>query len=320
MDKIQQYFTNELNEPSAEKREIVQSLWSNYGEIVRYFLPICQTTVIVKHICPPANQQHPRGWDTPRSHQRKLRSYQVESQFYRDYALRCDNHCKVPKCLGRFNDTSTQFVVLEDLDQSGFHLRLTHANLQQIGSVIRWLAYFHGLFMHQPAPSLWQNGTYWHLQTRPDELAAMENSALKMAAAQIDQRLYGASHQTLLHGDAKLANFCFSRQNAISAVDFQYVGKGIGVVDLAYFLGSCLTGPQLEKYGDELLNYYFECLSSALKHYGNDTVFTDIEELWRGLYCFAWADFERFLRGWSPEHIKINDYMTRQSELALAQL
>ena len=43
----------------------------------------------------------------------------------------------------------------------------------------------------------------------------------------------------LAHGDAKVANFCFTNdQHAVAAVDFQYVGGGIGTQDVIYFLGS----------------------------------------------------------------------------------
>ena len=27
-----------------------------------------------------------------------------------------------------------------------------------------------------------------------------------------------------------------------------------------------------------------------------------------GIYALAWADFQRFVKGWSPEHWKINEY------------
>jgi Ser/Thr protein kinase RdoA (MazF antagonist) len=63
-------------------------------------------------------------------------------------------------------------------------------------------------------------------------------------AAVIDQVLNNCSYQTIVHGDAKLANFCFSKEGAVSAVDFQYVGGGCGMKDVAYFLGSCLTGKE----------------------------------------------------------------------------
>jgi len=33
---------------------------------------------------------------------------------------------------------------------------------------------------------------------------------------------------------------------------------------------------------------------------------------WDELWAYAWADFYRFLAGWSPEHLKINRYMQSQ--------
>ena len=70
----------------------------------------------------------------------------------------------------------------------------------------------------------------------------MKDSPLKENAFLIDEKLYQSSFKTIVHGDAKLANFCFTKDGCRSAaVDFQYVGGGCGMKDVAYFLGSCLT-------------------------------------------------------------------------------
>jgi len=36
-----------------------------------------------------------------------------------------------------------------------------------------------------------------------------------------------------------------------------------------------------------------------------------LEKEWRSLYRVAWADFHRFIKGWSPSHWKINTYSER---------
>ena len=64
--------------------------------------------------------------------------------------------------------------------------------------------------MGNAATGLWPAGTYWHLETRPDELDAMPDGPLKNSAAMIDRRLNKATYKSLVHGDAKVANFCFS--------------------------------------------------------------------------------------------------------------
>ena len=82
--------------------------------------------------------------------------------------------------------------------------------MADVKNCLFWLATFHATFMNNSAEGLWDVGTYWHLATRPDELASMEDGKLKNAAAAIDQMLNNCKFQTLVHGDAKLANFCFA--------------------------------------------------------------------------------------------------------------
>ena len=132
----------------------------------------------------------------------------------------------------------------------------------------------------------------------------MGEGPLKDYAHLVDQKLSSAKFQTILHGDAKLANFLFS-QNRVSAVDFQYTGAGIGIKDLAYFCSSIFNETELFKTETQILDKYF----SELKRLGANE---ELISTWRELYPYAWFDFYRFLAGWSPEHYKINKYIKFQ--------
>ena len=121
--------------------------------------------------------------------------------------------------------------------------------------------------------------------------------------------------KTLVHGDAKLANFCFSETGEVAGVDFQYVGGGCGMKDLAYFTGSCLSEEDCEQLEAKIIDTYFTYF-----HKANAKTHHELEQEWRGLYPVAWADFHRFLKGWSPEHWKINTYSERLTREVITQL
>lgn len=243
----------------------IQDLWSGYGEIARYGLVGSKVhSVVVKHIQLPERISHPRAWNTDISHKRKLKSYDVEVAWYKNWSAQCKQNAYVPDCFAVDASGNETFIVLEDLCHTGFASLRATVSLEEMKVCVRWLAYFHATYMGQRADDLWQNGTYWHLDTRPDELEALSDLPLKTAAGQIDQKLRSSPFQTFVHGDAKLANFCFSSDGQrVAAVDFQYVGAGCGMKDLAYFIGSCLDEEQCERFVDELLSYYFEVLQDA---------------------------------------------------------
>ncbi|EQM44960.1 hypothetical protein D042_4748 [Vibrio parahaemolyticus NIHCB0757] len=46
----------------------------------------------------------------------------------------------------------------------------------------------------------------------------------------------------------------------------------------------------------------------------------EVEHEWRPLFAVAWADFQRFVKGWSPDHWKINPYTEALTRRALAYL
>ena len=310
----------------TEGPEEVQALWNGYGRIERFGLRKddgSSTSVILKAVRPPrASVDHPRGFGTDRSHQRKLKSYRVEHAFYATYRERLSTAegevARVPRLLGHAEAPDGSLLLLEDLDASGFGARRANLSADEVASCLRWLAEFHGRFMGVEPVDLWTRGTYWHLATRPDELAAMEDSPLRRAAHAIDQSLGEALHRTILHGDAKVANFCFGTGGAlgnVAAVDFQYAGGGVGVQDVAYFLGSCLDEEELEDRAAGYLDAYFGELAKQLARFHPATDPAAVEADWRTLWPSSWADFHRFLVGWAPGHWKL----TRFSESMLQE-
>ncbi len=304
-------------------KERIQELWSGYGEILRVHVSGEKaSSIIVKSIDYSKMHEHPRGWKSEYSHTRKVKSYQVEQQWYQHYATRCSVHCRVPILLGSMTTEKNQtLIALEDLNGTGFSERKSKLSNRELLACVRWLAHFHATFLEENVKGLWITGTYWHLGTRSEEYASMEVGELKQNAVALDKALNEAKYHTLVHGDAKVANFCFhSSLDAVAAVDFQYVGNGCGIKDLIYFMGSCLSEKECEEKESVLLNYYFHELKEALGSLNKKCDFIQLEEEWRQLYPIAWADFVRFLQGWMPDHHKINKYSNRMVKQAIEQI
>jgi len=305
--------------------ELIQPLWSGYGELLRLKLEAGnRQSVVVKYIKLRADTTHPKGWNTQTSFLRKQHSYDVECYWYQHYSqyhqldttAKPDALAKVPECLFLEQTDNDLLLVIEDL-QHHYPLVTDSATNTQVQAVLTWLALFHAQYMQQPTKGLWPQGGYWHLDTRPDELAALDDPQLISAARHFDSQLKSGVYQTLIHGDAKLANFCFSKDGAqVAAVDFQYVGQGCGIKDVMLFISSCIPPEQCQQQQETLLDYYFVQLRRALK--GKTQIDSQaLEDEWRKLYCIAWADFYRFVKGWSPGHWKINAYSNSLYQQAL---
>jgi aminoglycoside phosphotransferase (APT) family kinase protein len=288
--------------------EKIQSLWSGYGKILRMRLEgdgVKHPSVVVKLVAPP------KDVEADISHLRKIRSYEVETAFYSNISqlLSADN-ARIPLFFGAQRTKEGEFwLVLEDLDAAGYPLRADSLDERGAESCLKWLAGFHATFLGVEPTGLWEVGTYWHLATRPDELRAMgDEGGLKRAAAEIDRRLSACRFRTLVHGDAKAANFCFSPdRRRVAAVDFQYVGGGCGVKDVCYLL-ACMggwSGPD-EATEARLLDFYFRELRAAAAAPaggggggGGEVDVDALEAEWRALYPLAAADFGRFMAGWA---------------------
>jgi hypothetical protein len=318
LDKILEVTSSD----SLLSKEIIQSLWSGYGEIFR-----CTLTggkhdqIVVKHVKLPEKNNHPHGWNTDISHQRKLKSYQVEMHWYNELGKQIDNSCRIPELIHSWQQEGEMLMVMEDLNESGFPMRKSHIDFNEIKACLEWLANFHAKYMNIKPAGLWEVGSYWHLDTRPDEWRQMNNKALKNAAQAIDTKLNHCKYQTIIHGDAKLANFCFSEDDRqVAAVDFQYVGGGCGMKDVAYFLSSCLHENECEQHENELLNHYFRTLEINLNKMSLPINIQAVIEEYKTLYKYAWADFYRFLDGWSPGHWKMHDYSKAMTKQVLNEL
>jgi len=309
---------------AAELGDRVQALWGGYGELRRVELEGAQReTVVVKHVTPPHERELGGDARALRSHRRKLRSYAVELAFYRNYAARCSDACRVPALIHGCADDGGFLFILEDLDAAGFPGRSRQACDAEIHAGLEWLAAFHAQFLHTVPEGLWKVGSYWHLGARPDELARLDSRALQRAAPLIDARLNQARFQTLVHGDAKLANFCFAKDPAhIAAVDFQYVGGGVGVKDVAYFLSSCLTSEQCAARVPGYLEVYFRALGARVANDQGAPVVDSsaLENEWRALFPWAWVDFHRFFLGWAPAEASRDRYSNDLTHALLAAL
>jgi hypothetical protein len=224
----------------------------------------------------------------------------------------------VPLCLHVDQSDDEIILILQDLSERGFPVTLTACEQQGIQACLKWLGAFHGQFIHHSGKGLWDIGTYWHLATRPDELEALQDFPLKQHAIELDRLLSKSPYQTLVHGDAKLANFCFSEGlTRVAAVDFQYVGKGCGMKDVVLFLSSVLKFDESDEQIEAYLDTYFNALQQSLTRHHSHIDAHAVEKSWRPLYSVAWADFQRFIKGWKPTHWKINPYTESLTKRAI---
>jgi hypothetical protein len=317
---VEQFVLNQTGASRILGVELIQELWSGFGQILKVKLEGAEVlSIIVKKIDLSNSGNHPRGWNTDASFKRKEFSYGVEQTWYKNYSNQSGSFLRMAKHLGSTSNKNGSVILLEDLDASGFPIRKSSLTLKEVKTCILWLANLHGKFMGCKSEGLWDVGTYWHLSTRTDEFKAMKDSELKRSAFKIDEVLNNCQYKTIVHGDAKVANFCFSEDLAkVAVVDFQYVGSGCGMKDLVCLLSSCVNAKECRLWEENFLDYYFECLFEALDGKFSGQEFVLLENEWRQLYPMAWADFYRFLDGWSPGNYKFNDYGEIMVENALS--
>lgn len=300
---------NDLEEKILEIN-LVQRLWKNYGGLYRvkthkknYIIKLIQKSISEITFSNQASQY---------AHLRKVKSYQVETSFYKNYKEH-QPYARTANFITANQTRNLSYIVLEDLSSIGYVMR-KKLNLSEIQKCIEWLAQFHMCYLYNKIENLWPTGTYWHLETRPFEYEALQNNdGLKEYAHIVDQELQQCPYQTIVHGDAKSQNFLFldhnklDGKNKVCAVDFQYVGGGVGIKDVVYFLSSVFNESELYQHENGILDLYFKKLSTLGCN-------SELIQSWRKLYSYAWFDYYRFLAGSSPQHYKINHYIKNQTQ------
>ncbi|NLK63268.1 MAG: phosphotransferase [Fusobacteria bacterium] len=284
-------------------------MWDNYGEIIRYEIDGSIKNIVVKYINPD-KLVNSNKFNKNVSHNRKIKSYNIEINWYKYYNYLCNDECYTPKMYYGNSSSKEKILILEDLFYSGFNNTSKNYNISQINILLKWLANFHGIFIHDKANNLWENGSYWHLSTRLEELNLIKDENIRKQSYKIDEALNNAKYKTIIHGDAKIDNFLFNKNKTkVAAFDFQYVGKSIGMKDVIYLLDSFLPQDIIKKNESYILNIYFQELKLALEKYNKNIDFDELESEWRSLYTFAFADFYRFLLGWAPCYAKSSSYI-----------
>lgn len=333
-------------EPSSELRDLLRrelglevtelrafaSLWAGFGALYRTRGP--SGALVLKVI----DLERTRAPDP--STRRKRESYLVEERFYRLYSEEFPD--LLPRFYGSLRTGALLVLVLEDLTTSSEGTRTTAGRDPEdvsrpprhrsrppcaafdggsggdVDAVLRWLAAFHARTLTRSPEALWERGTYFHLATRLDEFERIPPGPLRAQARALDQRLREARHQSWVHGDAKPANFLIARSTppTVRAVDFQYVGRGPGIVDVAYFANAVLPGDAPLARSLAIRDAYLTHLSGFLP----PELAREVLEEWRGLYGIAWADFHRFLLGWAPGAYDDEPLSLAHVALALADL
>ena len=150
---------------------------------------------------------------------------QVEGRFYEPGGLaeelRAQAGCSVPVGLANDRSRANGLTILMSKLPGATRSR-GGLGRAEVLAVAQFLARMHA-HTWGPRADRWvaegglqPQGTYWHLDTRPDELAAMStvglNGRLRLAARGLDRRLKADRYQAVVHGDAKAGNILLDNQ------------------------------------------------------------------------------------------------------------
>eukprot|EP00899_Mesostigma_viride_P027374 jgi/Mesvir1/7821/Mv11762-RA.1 len=267
-------------------------LWAGKGVIVA--IQRGQHKAMVKIVSP----QTPRDLGD----RRKAASYENEAHFYSRLYPTLPEDIFVPKPL--LVEYPPLTLGMEDI-RATWPRSKGLLGMVEARTALSWLAKFHAHFWNNVPEYMAPQGTYFYLDTRPDELEELRRqkrwARLAAAAPAIDARLkHPRVACTLLHGDFKSANMAFSADGLRCAMyDFQYCGRGAPLKDVVNLLGGDLDA-HADASMDELLEHYYASLEQALgqrDHTHGGRVALD-REIMNEQFQLCAIDLVRFRIGW----------------------
>mmetsp|Transcript_23917 Transcript_23917/g.66270 ORF Transcript_23917/g.66270 Transcript_23917/m.66270 type:complete len:337 (-) Transcript_23917:499-1509(-) len=287
----------------------IANLWAGMGSIVRLKCDRnskssgkTQKTIIAKRIkCLNARSFGDK---------RKAASYRVEASFYG--SLYCRELSEQGICCQGLHTEDDGMgsitILMEPLPNHTLHYMNGKIAEAAVRSVAKLHAYFWGISKSTSAVNdvgLAEQGTYWYLDTRPDEYDNMDgrrglSGRLKRAAHGIDTALKEHEYQTICHGDLKACNMSMSRDPSyVTFVDFQYLGKACPTKDLAYLFvcGMDIDDDFEERQEDELLRLYIDELASNGVGKDKDAPLPTLERL-KEVIDLSYCDLYRWMLGW----------------------
>jgi len=281
----------------------IANLWAGMGSIVRLQ---CRgpsdksTTIIAKHI----KCSKPQSFGDIR----KAASYHVEASFYG--SKYCEDLSQSHICCkGLHTEDSGNgeiTILMTPLPNNILHCMDGDLSMAAVRSVARLHAHFWGHSKANAAieAGLAEQGTYWYLDTRPDEYDNMSSRGLsgklKNSARDIDEALKEHTYQTVCHGDLKACNMSMSTDPSyVTFVDFQYLGKACPAKDIAYLFvcGMDVDHDFEERQESELLQLYIDELAANGVGEDKHAPLPTLDGL-REALDLSYCDLYRWMLGW----------------------
>ena len=195
-------------------------------------------------------------------------------------------------------------LLLNDFSEdAGWH-QVVQTDLVQTRATLQALARMHAFFWlgdktEALASSLWPIATYWDQAKQPADQANRLSTLfarfvadfgdpgvaeaakrkdygalLALHAERLEKEVHQGEKQTIIHGDAKSANFFYKTGSSgeegleVGVIDFQWTGRGLCATDVAYAMWACPQSEVLDQ-EQQLLEFYHGQLAQELAKEGS---------------------------------------------------